>query len=428
MNVRRRLLPLLALLFLLLPTIRALAWGEPHLAITRAALAVLPAWQKELLGAELEPLGADYCLIPDHVYTDRANARFAMMDSRPREVYLLNLHLPAQQPENLETLRYFLGKAVAALRAKDVAAAARFMGTVCHQIEDYGSPSHTVPGDNMFTLLQQFLPPSEAMRDQLMHGPIENGELPVTVAGYQPRLLGTTLEEAAWRILHRVHEGILNARSTTVPIMQALYAGDGAAVKAAQMKAATVDAQITADAMHTILCLGAERFEPEAERALAQVPIGDFWPLEAESLYYPQKQFFSSPNWGFPRSGVILAEGKKALPLKLRLAGQEPPQEFSHGVSAGMGKSLTFLLPRGIYQRFTVLGGLHPELGAKGKVEFTITGDGQPLASATVSGADPAHSFTCEIGSIAELQLTLTSRGEAKSQYAIWAEPVLWKK
>lgn len=414
----------------LVPCISALAWGEPHLAITKSALDVLPDWQKELLGDELAPLGANYCLIPDHVYTDHENAKFAIIESRPREVYLLNLHLPALQPENLETLRYFMQKAVAALRAKQVPDAARFMGTVCHQIEDYGSPAHTVPGDNMFTLLQQFLPPSEAMKDQLLHGPIENGELPVNIVGYHPRLLGTTVEEASWRLLHRIHEGILNARSTTVPIIQALYAGDAAAVAKAQMKAATVDAQITADALHTMLCLGAERFEPNAESALAQAPIGAFWPLEAENLYYSQKQFSSSPNWGFPHSGVILAEGKKAQPLKLRVSGDDGAreQEFANGISAGMGKSLTFLIPRGTFHRFTVLAGLHPELGANGKVEFTITGDGQPLASAVVSGAEPAHAFECEIGHIAELQLTLTSRGDPKSQYAIWAEPMLWKK
>ena len=47
------------------------------------------------------------------------------------------------------------------------------MGTICHMLEDYGSPAHTVPGDNMFTLLQQFLPPPDRMKGKLLHGPIE---------------------------------------------------------------------------------------------------------------------------------------------------------------------------------------------------------------------------------------------------------------
>ena len=75
-----------------------------------------------------------------------------------------------------------------------------------------------------------------------MHGPIENGDFTVSIAGYQPRLLGTSVNEAAWRLMHRVHEGILNARSTTIPIMQALYADDAEAVTKHQMRAAAVDA------------------------------------------------------------------------------------------------------------------------------------------------------------------------------------------
>jgi len=76
-----------------------------------------------------------------------------MMDSHPGEKYLLFLHLPSQPTEYLEALRYFMEKAVGAIQAGNMGDAARFMGTICHLVEDYGSPAHTVPGDNMFTLL-----------------------------------------------------------------------------------------------------------------------------------------------------------------------------------------------------------------------------------------------------------------------------------
>lgn len=419
--------PVLVLAAALAPAVLP-AWSEPHLSITRAAVEVLPAWQREALGAEAGPLGASYCLIPDNVYSDKANARFAMMDDRPKDVYLLNLHLPAQLPENLETLRYFTGKAVAAVRAGDMASAARYMGTVCHQLEDYGSPAHTVPGDNMFTLLQQFLPPTEPMKDKLLHSPIESGELPVSITGYRPRLLGETVDEAAWRLLQRVNEGIINARSTTIPIIQALYAQDAEGVRSHQQRAARFDAEVVADALYTILCLGTAKFVPEEQAALRRVPIAAFWPLEAASLCYPQSQFFSSPHWGHPRSGVILAGGNQARPLRLRVDGPGgvAERDFSEGISAGMGRSLTFPLPKGVYTRFTVLAGLHPELGAQGRVEFTVSGDGKPLASVIIDGSQPAKAIECDVSGVSELRLTLTSRGpNAKSQYAIWAEPTL---
>jgi len=414
-------------LFALTTPALVFGWGEPHHAITRAALEVLPAWQKEVLGGELTQLVDSYCMIPDHVFTDKENAKYAKMESAPNEVYLKILHLPTQQPEYLEVMRYFMEQAVASLRNGKIGEAARYMGTVCHQIEDYGSPSHTVPGDNMFTLLQQFLPPTEVMKDQLMHGPIENGDFKVSIEGYKPRLLGTTVNEAAWRLMHRVHEEILNARTTTVPIIQALYREEKESVVKHQMRAAVMDAQVVADAVYSMLCLGMQKYAVEEQAVLKQVQIGSFFPLEAASLYYPQAQFFSSPHWGHPRSGVILAGGNKAVPLQLCVGSRN--QEFENGISAGMGKSLTFLLPKDVYARFTVLAGLHPELGAKGRVEFTISGDGKPLTTVILNGTDPAKLLECDVAGVAELQLTLTSRGvDAKSNYAIWAEPTLMKR
>jgi len=428
----------LSLLFLVgafLPLDAALGWSQPHLAITRAALEVLPAWQQKVLGEEMARLADDYCLIPDHVFTDPENAKFAMMEDKLKEKYLLNLHLPAQQVEDLQTIRYFMGKAVASLQAQNVKDGARYMGTICHQIEDYGSPSHTMPGDNMFTLLSQFLPPSEAMRDQLLHGPVESGSLIVGIQDYKPALLGSTVDEAAWRLMHRIHEGIINARSTTIPIIQALYAEDSKTVEVHQMKAATFDATVVADALYTMLYLGS-RSSAELEKsvegaALKQTSIGTFFPLEAASLYFPQTQFFSSPHWGHARSGVVLAEGKRAMPLKLQVEedGVRKEREFSNGISAGMGRNLTFLLPTGVYSQFRVVAGLHPELGALGKVEFTVSGDGKVLGSAVVSGTESAHIIECELRGIAQLQLSLSSKGgESKSNYAIWADPILLKR
>lgn len=410
-----------------LPVTFALAWGEPHLAITRAALNVLPVWQQELLGDQREPLWKEFCLIPDNVYSDKANAKFAAMESKPGEVYITSLHLPAQQPENLEILRYFVGKAVASVRENKISDAARFMGTICHQLEDYGSPSHTIPGDNQFTLFQQFMPATEVMKDKLLHGPVENGEWSVSINGYKPALLGTSVDEVAWRLLHRVNEGIINARSTTIPIIQALYADDKDGVLKHQQRAATMDAKVVADALHSVMCLGTGRFETEAKTATERVGISSFWPLEAENLYYPQSQFFSSPFWGCPHSGVTLAGGNKSTPLRLRVGGEM--KTFAEGISAGMGRSLTFLLPKDVYGRFTVLAGLHAELGGKGRVEFTVSGDGRKLAATTLTGTDPAQKLECDLAGIEQLKLTLTSRGlDPKSNYAIWAEPSLVKK
>ncbi|WP_395718287.1 NPCBM/NEW2 domain-containing protein [Prosthecobacter sp.] len=410
---------------------RAWSWGQPHHAITKGALETLPTWQKELLGAEFEALAAKHCMIPDNVYSDKTNAKFAAMESSPGEVYLQKLHLPqAEQIVNRETLRYFMQKAVDSIKAGKISDAARYMGTICHLIEDFGSPSHTVPGDNQFTLLQQFMPPTPVMEGKLLHGPIENGDFAVSIADYHPQLLGTSVEEASWRLLHRVHEGIINARSTTVPIMQALYAGDAASVEKHQLRAATKDAQIVADAMHTILCIGADRFEAVAKEKCERAGISTFWPMEAVHLYYPQSHFFSAPFWGHAFSNVVMEAGVKAMPLRLRVADKDGVLEknFAEGISTGMGKALTFHLPKGVYHRFKAMAGLQAGIGDKGRVEFTVLGDGKPLANAIVSGTESAHAFDCDVSSVSLLQLNVVTRGlDPKSNYALWAKPELLK-
>jgi hypothetical protein len=122
----------------------------------------------------------------------------------------------------------------------------------------------------------------------------------------------------------------------------------------------------------------------------------------------------------------MLAGGTKAVPLRLKLDSGE--KEFTSGISAGMGKPLTFVLPKGVFRRFTVLAGLHPELGAKGRVEFTINGDGQVLKTITLNGSNAAQKLECEVSGVSQLQLLLTGRGlDSKSNYAIWAEPELVK-
>ena len=407
------------------------AWGEgPHKAITQAALAALPAGQQAQLGAEFAPLGTNYCLIPDEVFKGKEVAKYAMMDSHPGITYLVTLHLPAQQPENYDILRYFMGKSVAALQAGNLGDAARFAGTVAHVLEDWSCPAHAVPGDNMFTLFQQFLPPPASMRNKLLHSPIEGGQFRVTIGGYQPLLLGATVDEAAFQLLQRVNAATVNARGQTIPIIQALYAGDSNAVVAAQLKAATVDARVVADAFHTLLCLGTQQLEAGALAPLNVVDLSACWPLEATNLFFSQATFFGKPYWGHAYMGGVLEGGSNAVPIKLRVTenGDTTMKEFATGIGTGTRSALTYLVPAGVYQHFTVLAGLHPELGAKGGVEFTVLGNDKKLASVALTGDQPAHRFDCDLVGVTNLQLVATTHGgDPKCNYAIWAEPRLLK-
>lgn len=410
----------------------AWGWGAPHGTITQAALKTLPAWQRETLGAEGPALGSLYCTIPDLVYARKDLAPYAMVPEQPGTVYLVNLHLPASPAENEALLRSFMGRAVEALRTNNVAAAARFAGTLAHMLEDWGCPAHAVPGDNMFTLFKQFLPPPDAYRYTPLHGPIENGTFAVDLGGRRPRLLGASVGEAAFNLLQRSQEATVQARAQVIPIIQALYAGDTNACNAAQQRAAASDAAVVSDALYTVLCLGCARVVPEEAADLSAVDLSAFAPLEAPNLYVPQSCFFGKPFWGFVTRGVSLRNGKEPEPLRLRVAdggGQPAVKTFATGWGTGTRSALSFLVPPGVYGRFRVRAGLHAELGASGQVRFEVLGNGRRLAAVgPLDGEAPSKLIDVAVAGVTNLQLVATSAGgDGSGNYAVWAEPQLVK-
>ena len=353
-----------------------------------------------------------------------------MMDSKPNTVYLAELHLPPAPTEQYEVLCYFMGKAVEQLKAGRVDEGARYLGTLSHALEDWGCPAHSVPGDNMFTLMKQFLPPKDEYRFVPMHGPIENGSFTVDLGDYRPKLLGTSVEEAAFNLLQRVQESTIHARAQVIPIMQALYRKDEAASNAAQQKAGQFDAAVVADAVHTVLSLARGQFDPEAVTALRQVDLSARIPLEAPNLAIPQSAFFSKPYWGHATRGVSLREGKVPVPIRLatpdNTLGDKPLEE---AMAVGTRSTLTYLVPKGVYDRLEVWAGLHAELGAAGSVVFEIQGsDGKTLAKTQVLGGQPARRLSVPLAGQSSIRLITTAgSADSTSNYAVWGRPRLLK-
>ena len=408
----------------------AWGWGAPHATITQAATATLPEWQQKLLGDELKPLGSLYSAIPDLVYTRKDLTPYAMMDSRPGVSYLKILHVPTTPTENHEVLHYFMDKAVTALKAGNTADAARYAGTLVHALEDWGCPAHVVPGDNMFTLFKQFLPPPPEQRYTLLHSPVENGSLTLSLNGYQPRLLGTSADEAAFNLLRLSQAATLNARAHVVPIIQALYANDTNAVNACQRQAAEFDARVVADALHTLGCLSQNKFD--TGETLSSVTLSTLFPLQAPDLYFPQTAFFSKPYWGHATPNVILRGGTAPVPLRLSVLeeGKAAVKTFAAGIGTGTRSALTYLIPADVYSRFTAQIGLHAELGKGGSVIFEVSGNGASLARiGPVTGQMPSQPVDVPLSGVTNLQLTVTSAaGDGTGNYAVWAQPCLNKQ
>src|SRR5262245_59563278 len=155
----------------------ARAWG-PHSEITAAALNTLPEVKRlrAYLGADFERLARDYCWMgdwqeavrPDHYADD-----YLLFPSSPRHISHMHPHVRA-------TYAPFIRRALQAIRTESPREAARWVGSLLHFLQDAGAPPHTTGIGGA------------------LHGKMERwvDESRISIAGYQPRLLGTDDDSA----------------------------------------------------------------------------------------------------------------------------------------------------------------------------------------------------------------------------------------
>ncbi len=409
----------------------ALAWGPMHSSITEAAFDALPEWERGVFTEQRARLIEYDCMIPDYARAASNRAKLGKYAVLPNGDPFT--HEPHGHRHNYEQMLHYVTQAVEHLRANNTDEASRYAGCLLHFLEDCGSPAHSIPGDNQHGLMKDLIAVPEEYRDRPLHGLIEDGQLKLDLAGYQPRLLGTSPEEATFHLVERLHFAIRNARAQVIPILHGMFAKDSAAMDAGRRRAATVDAQISADALHTILCIAKNRFT-DAERAkLDSVDVAALTPQEmiAQS-YYPQNTFYSNPFFGYPTTDGILKNGTEKIPLVLRVMenGATVEQTFARGLGLGTHSRVSYALPAKTYDRFECRVGLHASLGAEGSVAFRIYADGEAVFdSGIMTGADASRKITLPIWRVRELSIDVEARGTPApgKNYAVIAEPILSK-
>jgi hypothetical protein len=402
-----------------------------HSSITETAFDALPDWEREIFSAQRAKLIEFDCMIPDlaRAASNRANlGKYAVLPNGDPFT-----HEPHSHRHNYEQMLHYVTQAVEQLRAGNSDEASRYAGCLLHFLEDCGSPAHSIPGDNQHGLMKDLIPVPEAFRDRPLHGLIEDGQLKLDLAGYSPQLLGTTPEEATFHLVERLHFAIRNARSQVIPILQGVFAKDQQAMDAGRRKAAQVDAQVSADALHTIVCIAKGKFD-DAEKALLEtVDVAALTPLEViAQSYFPQNAFFSNPFFGYPTTNGILKDGTEKITLVLRVTedGVTAERTFAHGLGLGTHSRVSYALPAKTYDRFECRVGLHAPLGAEGSVAFRIFADGEAVFdSGVMTGADASRKITLPIWRVRELSFEVEARGipAPGKNYAVIAEPVLFR-
>lgn len=213
------------------------SWG-PHSEITRAALEVLPNLPeaKARLGEENVNALMQLCWLPDH--RGRDLGRFYADD------YLLIPEMPRHishvMPYVEEGFIPYFRRALQALWTETPTNAVRQMGAILHFVEDVGAPPHAKPNCPH-------------------HGELETwvkAEL-ISIAGYQPQLLGRTEEEACEGLMRRIRE--LVAYSAERADRALAVFPDREKIEPIILEAALETTRVTADLLYTLFELGLKK-------------------------------------------------------------------------------------------------------------------------------------------------------------------------
>lgn len=221
---------------ILLAALPVMAWG-PHPQITRAAIDTLGTNHvlHAQLGEEIFAL-TNYCWLPDF---KRLPFRVTTQDFYADDYLLfpgVTKHFDHLCPEVQQTYEPYLRRALQALRMESPANAARWIGSLLHFIEDTGSPPHAaqIRGD--------------------VHSKMENwvDASRISIAGYQPRLLGTNDNDAVFGLVQRMNGLIDFSKVRGQKLRTPVLLSNRRAVEPIALECALECARVSADVLHTV--------------------------------------------------------------------------------------------------------------------------------------------------------------------------------
>lgn len=259
------------------------AWHTPpHQQISRAAVDSLPAPMQERLGLEKEMLIWVNCMHPDRyrAMVQQGLERDPNPGGRTRAEMKIYCELPDERiihnvtqnrREDLTSFEYLLQSIITEMRRDNITAAALYMGTLAHLIEDSCSPAHAgkLPLVVMELRKQQPIPNPPPWVGRLnehgnpltagnLHAAIELTTLPFNLVGRLPQRAGKTVADAAPKLLDRCYAIVSENRADLLETVRATYADDLPVMERIRSRAARKAAELLADAYYTALSIAAE--------------------------------------------------------------------------------------------------------------------------------------------------------------------------
>jgi hypothetical protein len=422
---------------LLALTQQAWSWGEPHRTIARAVVQTLPAWQRDLIKAEIKDYTYTYCLYPDSAPNDPVTKPYVMPGAG------MGMHLPQSRIQNQAILDYYFPLVARNLATNNIREAMRQFGSLTHYLEDSCCPGHIRYGDkgfpegapflNMLEFFKQYMdvPPekaSAALHSVVDAGGFTDAQLAKALEGYKPRLLGATVDEALFFAGQRHEDMHTQAAHHLIPMLQAYFKDDTQTFGAEGLAVAELGARLVADVLYTLICISENKVDPAEAAAvptsinLADVTMAAGMPFSWRTNYGNQPVRNASGKSGLVSTDPV---DLKAQPLRLLMEDGQV-RGFAKGYGVNSGTRYMFLLCPGVFKTFSVTVGNQAGLGDEGDVGFRVLLDGKTVAdTAVIEGRKPARQIKVDLGQARELSLETYGTSPGRKCHAVWAEPVL---
>jgi hypothetical protein len=321
---------------------------------------------------------------------------------------------------------YLMSQALDSYQAGNLEDFIKFIGCLSHLFGDTTQAAHLGVNISLDFIAQLMPKPDAPEFDNFhYHTSIEAvtgacGEL------RSPQLLGTSLEEAAWRLAQRCSQAVIDCRRFIVPILQALFAGEQEKAKELAGPAVTIAAQLTLDALYTILLIGENKISIEQREPLAEI---DLRQLQADAAFHDL--VYGGP--ALDGNKDVPPNNAPVTPGKLLLADGTLQQLKGIGVLPHSGMSgprecrMTYRLPIGVFQRFSALVGMHAELTQDGAGDFVVEADGvEVYRSGRMTAQTVAREIELDIATVEELTLKVEDANDGATfwhNHAFWGRP-----
>jgi len=348
-----------------------------HALLGQIAFSTLPQWEKDKFHPDMSPKGLNkpylpkgittveektgfMCSIMDLVYYDELRPYVLLPDGRwiPHSPPDANRQAStgSGQPRSntvfMDMIEWLLNRMLKAVKEGDGEEVIRFGGTLGHFLEEPFTPGHAI--DN--NLFHRFFPDPDKKRHIRVHHAFDSasGEF----KRLQPVLMGTTIPEAAFRLLVEIDRGIRSGMKLVGDVIHSAYAGEP---KSAQQKILAEQSGlasfVTASAWHTVMSIAFDRFNKKEIRNLETIALTHLVPYFLHHCQYVDML-----------PGNLVKKGRK-IPIHVwKAKGKE--EMVKNGFGMGGHSGIKFFVNGDVYTRFSCRVGL-PSRHTEGQTKNT---------------------------------------------------------